>query len=104
MGLITVSSIFSLYTLNTFGLDSSFGDAYVYQPPLLKLALIVVGLVGLFAVVLLWKWKRLGLYILIATVFLNAFLNPMILPILFGIIGTGILCLAIKPVWKNFNY
>ncbi len=73
---------------------------------------IAFSLVTLGAVYMLWKWKKMGFYIMVGMAvvsflvgFATGTVSPlaMALSIIFMAAGIGILYLAMRPVWKNFK-
>lgn len=102
-----IGNVFSLYS---YTLGSANIAKTLPNMPSWAITVFAVGaVVNLFAVVMLWMWKKMGFYILIALAIIVASLNGMLLGIagvfasLFSLIGVGILYLAMKPVWQNFK-
>lgn len=105
--LMTIAGIFTLYSY-TLG-SANIAQTLPNMPSWALTMFALLGLVNLVAVVMLWMWKKLGLFIMIASAIIAASLNGMILgpagigASIFAIIGVGILYLAMKPVWSNFK-
>ncbi len=72
-----------------------------------------INLINVFAIIMLWMWKKIGFYIMIGTAVIGVFLSLMtsgvggvtggIFSIASAVIGILILYLAMKPVWQNFK-
>lgn len=102
-----IGNVFSLYS---YTLGSANIAKTLPNMPSWAITVFAVGaVVNLFAVVMLWMWKKMGFYIIIALAIIVASLNGMLLGIagvfasLFALIGVGVLYLAMKPVWQNFK-
>jgi hypothetical protein len=69
--------------------------------------LIVLGIINIVAVVLLWRWRIVGLYIFVATsliVFmLNLILGVPLLTALIGLVGMIILFALVNPKREMFR-
>lgn len=103
MALAGVYSLYS-YTLGAEAIKAALPNmpSWVFTP----FALLV--LLNLVSVFLLWTWKKLGFYLIIASSVIAVLLNGMIglggiVTIIFTLAGVGILYLAMKPVWQNFK-
>lgn len=105
--LVTISAIFTLYsyTLGSENITKTLPNI----PSWSLTAFALLGVVNLFAVVMLWMWKKMGFYIIIGIAIIIASLNGMILGAVgivasvMAIVGVAILYLAMKPVWQNFK-
>lgn len=80
---------------------------------------IAAGFVQILAVVLLLRWKKIGLTLLLSSAIvimlitavneisivsnINQILVSMLMVLALNIVMFGILYLAIRPVWKNFR-
>lgn len=66
-------------------------------------------IINLISLILIWKWRRIGLYVIscftIVIVLLNLLVlgEPSIDSIIIGTIGVVVLYLAMRPVWQNFK-
>lgn len=105
--LMAVSDLFSLYSY-TFG--SSNITSTLPNFPLWTLPIyIVLIVVQLISVVLLWQWKKVGFYLVVASAIIAAVLNVITLgaigigAIIIGLVGIGILYLAMRPAWQQFQ-
>lgn len=104
---MTIGGVSSLYS---YTLGSEFITRSLPNLPSWALSVYALLSVGqLFAVTMLWMWKKIGFYIIIATAIIATSLNGMLLGALgvgssiFAIVGVGILYFAMKPVWQNFK-
>lgn len=105
LSLMTISILFSLY--GDFSKSSSLPKM---QLPNWYFALSpILLIVQLFAVFLLWNWKKVGFYIVVGLAIIAASINGAIFGLLgvglsvVGILGVLILFLAMKPVWNKFK-
>ena len=104
---MTIGLVFSLYSY-TLG-SASITHALPKIPFWAITLLALLSTLNLVSVVMLWMWKKIGFYLLIASAIIVASINGMILgPISIGasisaLVGVGILYLAMKPIWKNFK-
>lgn len=104
--LMTISAIYTIYS---YTLGSEAVTKTLPIPAWSLMALALLGVVNLFAVVMLWMWKKMGFYIIIGSTIIAASLNGIILGVLgfvasiMAIVGIVILYLAMKPVWQNFK-
>jgi hypothetical protein len=75
-------------------------------PPWALPALLLLGAVNLVSAVALWRWRRWGLYALVASSLVVLGVNLSLgqsIPLCFlGLLGPVILLLLIRPVWKTF--
>lgn len=106
--LLTISGISSVYshTLGSAGITKTLA----MSPSLSLMTFVLLGVmvVNLVAVVMLWMWKKLGFYIIVASQIFAAILGMVlgtggIIVVVFAAISVGILYLAMKPVWQNFK-
>jgi hypothetical protein len=70
------------------------------------LALGVLGLVGLASLVLLWKWRREGLYIYVAVGLINLAINVRIVGLprsLIGLAGLTTMAVLVLRQWRDFE-
>lgn len=69
--------------------------------------LVVLAAANLVAVVLLWLWRKIGLYIFAATsavaLVINLLLGIPLLTSLIGLIGLAILWALLRPRWGYFR-
>lgn len=105
--LMTIGAVYSLYSY-TLGANNLMRVLPRMNPGMIVLYTII-SLVNLAAVILLWTWKKLGFYLVVAIAIIVASLNGFVIGILgvtatlFPLLGIGILYLAMKPVWDNFK-
>jgi hypothetical protein len=105
--LIAIADVFSLFSY-TFG-ASSITRALPNFPSWAFLLYDVGIVLQLICVVLLWRWKKIGFYLIAAGALVVAVLNVAILGaagiggIILGLVGVGILYLAMRPVWEQFT-
>lgn len=72
-------------------------------------ALAVGVAINLFAVLLIWHWKKAGFYLAVAVGCISVIINVSIYgasgagTIIFGAFGILILYPAMKPAWQNFR-
>lgn len=105
--LMAIGYLYSLYNyiLGTASLTQVFPSLPGYFFPIMALA----SVTGLVATYLLWTWKKLGFYIVVGITVLSVVVNFAVMGVLgamsivFGLVGIGILYLAMKPVWSNFK-
>lgn len=105
--IMTIAGIFALYSY-TLG-SASIAQALPNMPSWALTLFAILGAVNLVSVTMLWMWKKMGFYMIIASAIIVASLNGMVLGVagigasVFALIGVGILYLAMKPVWQNFK-
>ena len=105
--IMALGGIFSLYsyTVGSAAIMLALPNFPSWAIPVYAL----LGVVNLTAVAMLWMWKKMGFYLIIASAVIIASLNGMILGVagigssVFAVIGIGILYLAMKPAWQNFK-
>lgn len=65
--------------------------------------------ISFICIVLLWRWKKIGFYVIVANSIVSIVINVALLgslgiiSVVFGVIGIGILYLAMRPVWQQFT-
>ena len=107
LSFIAVADVFALFSY-TFG-TSSITRTLSHFPSWAFLLYDVLVVLQLVSVVLLWRWKKMGFYLIAADALVVAVVNGVTLGaggiggILFGLVGVGVLCLAMRPVWKQFT-
>jgi hypothetical protein len=107
LSLMTIGNVYTLYQY-TLG-AAAIKQTLTTMPSWALTALALFSLLMVIAVAMLWMWKKMGFYLVIAAALLVASVNGAILGILglagslSALIGIGILYLAMKPVWQNFK-
>lgn len=105
--LMALAGVYSLYSY-TLGAQA-IKAALPSMPSWVFVPFTSLGLLSLVSVFLLWTWKKLGFYLVIASSIISVLLNGAIsglvgiVAIIFALAGVGILYLAMKPVWQNFK-
>jgi len=107
---MAISSVFGLYSY-TLGVEL-ITKTFPNFPSWALVVCTILSILQLVAVALLWMWKKIGFYIIIVMAIFTASLNGMLLGsvgvggtimVIIGVIGVGILYLAMKSVWNNFK-
>ncbi|MBC8162003.1 MAG: hypothetical protein H7Z42_12370 [Roseiflexaceae bacterium] len=69
--------------------------------------LATLSVVNVAAVVLLWFWRKVGLYMFVATsviaLVVNSILQVPLTSMLLGLVGLIILWFLLRPHWSNFR-
>ena len=102
--LATVSSLFSTL-FNAGKITTVFPNLPAWMFPVSYLQFAITFI----CIVLLWRWKKIGFYVLVANTIVTAVLNIALLgslgiiTVFFGLIEMSILYLAMRPVWQQFT-
>ncbi|MAS32480.1 MAG: hypothetical protein CL610_00650 [Anaerolineaceae bacterium] len=66
----------------------------------------IVALINIVGVIFLWRWRRLGFYVLVATTTItltvNLMLNVPVATSILGLVGLLILWALLRPRWQHF--
>ena len=110
--LLSIGAAFSILgSLSLLGLPSVPGvsEALGVIPSWYGPLLLVLSMIQVAAVVLLWRWKMLGFYLMVGGTGVSTATSYLVsgpaslLGIVFGIAAVVILYFAMKPVWGNFK-
>ena len=105
--LMTLSAVWSIYSY-TLG-SENITKMLPNLPSWALIVFVLLGVVNLFAVIMLWMWKKMGFYISIGSAIIVSSLSGMILgglgiaASIMAILGVVTLYFAMKPVWQNFK-
>jgi hypothetical protein len=101
---MTISGVYGLYSY-TLG-SANIVKAIPAMDSWVLPAFTLISVVNLIAIAMLWAWKKLGFYLVLATAIVAFLINIMVLGVgwsVLGWIGVAILYLAMKPVWQSFK-
>lgn len=84
-----------------------FKPSYLIMPVWASLTFILIGLIDIIFIILIFKWKKIGLYGYILTwiiyLIISIIISTSIFYLIMNIVFIGILLLAIRPNWKYFK-
>jgi hypothetical protein len=107
---LVIMTIAGIYTLYSYTLGAASIKATL--PNLASWTLMLyaaMSLLNLISVFLLWTWKKVGFYLIIASAIIVASINGMTFGVLglgaslSALLGIGILYLAMRPAWQSFK-
>lgn len=106
--LLTLGALYTLY-IDIAG-SGSLTKTQINLSSWYSISSLVIGIAEVLAIVMLWMWKKIGFYIMVATAIIAVLIAAMVGGVAAGIagsivtiIGTLILYLAMRPVWQNFK-
>lgn len=74
------------------------------------LLITLVAAFNLIAISLVWRWSKIGFYVLILLIIPSVILNVLngqvaggLFGLIFGLIFMGILYLSMRPVWEKYK-